>query len=483
MGLIKMFVGAVGSTLSDQVVEYFRCDGMSADTMCVPATRVVRGKVDPGKGSQQYFASGSVFDVQMNQAALLVEDGKVWDMVIAKDNDTCGQYKYDSSTAPSILGSGFKDFLPSIKEIGRRFTAGGMATHTMRLVYINLRPLTDIPIGFGKVPFRDGEMNLSLNAQGHGRAEIEIFDPAAFYETNINDLSKPFVTTEGDGQRLINQLKADMKPKFGMAISEISAKRIPYDQMIAYSMDLAETMNRLMADRWAAKGIKINDLAIELNVDEESKARIAKYQEQYADINVAKTAAQDPGALYAMDRMSINRARETAAGNSAGAMTGFMGMGMVGGGMMGGGAMDPSMYNMQMQQQYQQQQQMQQQQMGYGQQPAQQQFQQQPQQPAQQTPPAAQGWVCECGTTNEGKFCMNCGKPQPAPQPAPSANGWTCTCGTVNQGKFCMNCGTKKPADAPLYKCDKCGWQPADPKNPPKFCPQCGDPFDENDVQ
>ena len=59
--------------------------------------------------------------------------------------------------------------------------------------------------------------------------------------------------------------------------------------------------------------------------------------------------------------------------------------------------------------------------------------------------------------------------------------GWTCSCGHVNTGKFCQECGKKKPEGAPLYKCDKCGWEPEDPAHPPKFCPECGDVFDDND--
>lgn len=77
---------------------------------------------------------------------------------------------------------------------------------------------------------------------------------------------------------------------------------------------------------------------------------------------------------------------------------------------------------------------------------------------------------------------------QPQGQPAQpqmqsqAQKGWACSCGSVNLGKFCSECGQRKPAGAPLYRCDKCGFEPADPTRPPKFCPECGDAFDDNDV-
>ena len=60
---------------------------------------------------------------------------------------------------------------------------------------------------------------------------------------------------------------------------------------------------------------------------------------------------------------------------------------------------------------------------------------------------------------------------------------WTCINGHEgNTGKFCTECGAPKPAGIPQYKCDKCGWEPPKGTTPPKFCPECGDPFDDGDI-
>ncbi|MBQ3891647.1 MAG: SPFH domain-containing protein [Lachnospiraceae bacterium] len=87
------------------------------------------------------------------------------------------------------------------------------------------------------------------------------------------------------------------------------------------------------------------------------------------------------------------------------------------------------------------------------------------------------------GVNAASLFQMGQNQAQPQGSASAQVQGWTCSCGAVNQGNFCSSCGAKRPAGAPLYKCDKCGWTPEDPTNPPKFCPQCGDPFTDDDKQ
>ena len=182
-----------------------------------------------------------------------------------------------------------------------------------------------------------------------------------------------------------------------------------------------------------------------VKANEEDEQMIKELQRNAAFMDPTRAAAHLVGAQAS--------AMQSAASNpNAGPAMAFMGMGMAG---QMGGMNAQNLYQMGAQQQAQPA-------------PA----------PVPAPPPAAPGWTCACGQSGiTGKFCPECGKPRPA------ADGWTCSCGAVNKGKFCAECGAKKPAGVPQYKCDKCGWEPDDPAHPPKFCPECGDPFDDGDVQ
>ena len=80
---------------------------------------------------------------------------------------------------------------------------------------------------------------------------------------------------------------------------------------------------------------------------------------------------------------------------------------------------------------------------------------------------------------------QNYGQPAVAVGTVGAASGaWFCpSCGTQNSGAFCQNCGTKRPEAQRSFQCDKCGWKPNPGEQPPRFCPQCGDPFDGNDLR
>ena len=179
-------------------------------------------------------------------------------------------------------------------------------------------------------------------------------------------------------------------------------------------------------------------------------------------IKQAQKAAilRDPSMAAATIASAQADAMKTAAGNEGGAMTGFMGMGMAtnAGGMNVNGLFEMADKNKKQQMEDNKK------------------FAENATFSNSSTGNNSDEWTCSCGAKNTGKFCSECGAKKPE-------EGWVCECGTVNKGKFCTNCGKKKPAGMSLYKCDKCGWEPEDPYNPPKFCPECGDRFDENDIK
>lgn len=463
MGLIRAMGGAVGGTLADQWKEYFYCEAMDADVLVCKGQKRVSGRSSNTKGSDNIITNGSVVAVNEGQCMIIVEQGKVVELCSEP-----GEFVYDTSTEPSIFeGKLSKSIKEVFATIGKRFTFGGDTAKDQRIYYFNTKEIIGNKYGTpNPVPFRVVDNNIGLDVdisiRCNGEYSYKIVNPILFYTNVCGNVEEEYERSEID-----SMLKTELLTALQPAFAKISDMGIRYSALPGHTMEIADALNAVLSKKWAdLRGIEIASFGINsVTASKEDEEMIKQLQ---------KTAVlQNPNMAAATLVGAQGEAMKAAASNPNGAMTGFMGMGMVQNSM---GTDAQSLFAMGQQQRMQQQNQAQQ--LAEQEQRSVAQAGQPGQNNAAVSNEVSNGWVCECGISNTGKFCVECGKPKPQP-----VQGWVCSCGTVNKGKFCMKCGAKKPAEAPLYKCDKCGWEPEDPKNPPKFCPECGDPFDDNDIQ
>ena len=464
MGLIKAGIGALGGVLADQWKEFFYCESLEKDVMVVKGKKRITGRSSNTKGNDNIISNGSGIAVADGQCMMIVEQGKVVEVC-----DEPGEYTYDTSTEPSIFTGDLGDGIAAtFRSIGKRFTYGGDTGKDQRVYYFNTKELIDNKFGTpNPIPFRVVDRNIGLDidvsVRCSGVYSYRISNPLLFYTNVCGNVQQEYNRSE-----IESQLKTEFISALQPAFAKISELEIRPSALPGHAEELSEAMNEALTKKWGElRGLTVVSIAMNPITLPEEDAEMIKQAQRTAIM-------RDPTMAAATLVGAQSDAMKTAAGNPNGAMMGFMGMGMA---QQAGGMNAQNLFAM-------------------GQQQA-----------AQQQAASVQGsWKCSCGAMATGKFCMECGAKKPEPvkpgawkcscghmatgkfcpecgSPKPADDGWTCSCGAINKGKFCQNCGAKKPADAPLYRCDKCGWEPKDPKNPPKFCPECGDPFDENDVQ
>ena len=452
MGLIKAGLGALSGTMADQWKEFFYCESIDNDVLAVKSQKRTSKRSSNNKGNDNIITSGSGIAVADGQCMMIVEQGKIVDICAEP-----GEYTYDASTEPSIfsgdLGSAIKN---TFQTIGKRFTYGGDTGKDQRVYYFNTKELVDNKFGTpNPIPFRVVDQNIGLDidvsVRCSGVYSFRIADPLLFYANVCGNFEQQY-----DKEQISGQLKTEFISALQPAFANISQQGIRPSALPAHAMELCDAMNQALTQKWSQiRGLVIVSVAMNpITLPEEDAQMIKEAQRMAMLRNPAMAAATLVGAQA--------DAMKTAAGNSAGAMTGFMGMNMAN---TAGGLNVQNLYAMGQQPTSQTQMQ----------QPTPQpQMQQAPAQPA--AAPSAGQWKCSCGAMVSGNFCPNCGSKKP------EDTSWTCSCGAVNTGRFCSNCGSPKPAIKAHYRCDKCGWEPEDSTNPPKFCPNCGDPFNSNDM-
>ena len=467
MGLIRAALGSAGGVLADQWKEYFYCEAIPTNILAVKGQKRTSGRSSNTRGSDNIISNGSVIAVADGQCMIIVEQGKVVDLCAIP-----GEYTYDTSTEPSLFSGDLSENIGAVfSNIGKRFTFGGEAPKDQRVYYFNTKELTGNKYGTpSPVPFRVVDqragIDIDISLRCFGEYSYRITNPMLFYANVCGNVDSAYDRREIEGQ-----LKTELLTALQPAFARISEMGIRYSALPGHTQELSEVLNQVLSAKWRdLRGLEIVSLGVSsVKASEEDEQMIKEMQRNAAFMDPTRAAAHLVGAQAS--------AMQSAAQNQgAGPAMAFMGMNMAGN---AGGVSVQSLYQL-------------------GQQQA-------------AAAPAASGWVCpSCGAQATGKFCPECGAKKPEPKPAadswtcPSCgtqasgkfcpecgakkpvvqpDGWVCACGAVNKGKFCPQCGAKKPAGVPQYKCDKCGWEPADPTHPPKFCPECGDPFDDGDIR
>lgn len=403
MGIIKAATSAIGGGLADQWLEVIEPDNMSDSTVMTKGVKVRRNdkRGSNRKGTEDVITDGSVIHVYPNMMMLLVDGGRIIDYTAEE-----GYYTVKNELAPSMLNGSLKD---AISETFDRFKFGGVTPQKQQVFYINLQEIKGIRFGTSSpLNYFDNFYNAELFLRAHGNYSLRITDPILFYtnaipknksQVDINDINEQYLAEFLTAlQTAINKMSAD-----GERISYVPSK----------SMELSKYMGTVLDDSWRElRGMEIVSVAV---------ASISYTDDSVKLINMRNQGAMlgDPSIREGYVQGSVARGMESAGSNAAGATTGFVGMGM--GMNAGGGYLNQASQNNQQQMQQQQA-------------------------PAQSN---ADHWDC--------------------PQ-----------CGTSNTGKFCSNCGTHKPtSDGPSLKmkCSDCGEVIDLANGIPKFCPNCGKPF------
>lgn len=459
MGLISLATDVIGGgwsavkgTVQSSIwKEYFESGEMSEGILMKRGEKITVSGGKNTKSDDNLISSGSGIDIQEGQCMILVENGKIVEFCAEP-----GRYTYDSSSAPSLYSGENKGLKALGKEILSQWSAGGQRFSTQRVYFINMGEIISAPIkwGCGDIAFHHTTqmlngappIELDVTLKGNGQVTIKISDPVKFYTmigaqaAGADSDSVIRVTDEG----IMSNLRSGIVDKIAEAISTLGAEQpTAYTAIRSKSSEITKYMNEFLSNEWAGeRGFEICSFTVNgsFTPTEEDKEAIQEMQKSFtmgANMNAANYDIQK----------TMARGVE-AAGQNGGASGLFgvgMGMNMMGGAGLGNMTAQPTQAVAQ-------------------------------QQSVNIAPVAkAETWACGCGCENVGKFCTNCGAAKP------NSDEWICSCGTKNKGKFCQECGASKSA-AKKYKCNKCGWVPEDETKPPKFCPECGDPFNEEDV-
>jgi membrane protease subunit (stomatin/prohibitin family) len=446
---MKAFAGAMSGQSADQWREYFYAEALSVDELVVKGQKRVssRGRSSNTEASENIISNGSTIAVNDGQCMIIVEQGRVVELSAEP-----GEYVYDSSTEPSIFYGGLgKGILKSLTTIGRRVTFGGDTAKDQRIYYFNTKEIVGNKFGTSTpIPFRLVDNNIGLDVdlavRCNGEYSYRLIDPVRFYVNISGNIERPYRRSE-----LNSQLRMELLTALQPAFAQISKLGVRYSEIPANTAELAGILDRELTEKWhLLRGIAVVSIGFNsISISDEDEEMIKGLQKAAVmrDTTMAAASLVDAQA----DAMRL------AGSNDGGAMAGFIGMGMA---QQAGGTTAKELYALDSN--------------NAG---------------AKTSGGEKNGGSPEAGAPRTGgpggagnSSGSNGGGARTSDPGSGNGMNGNGTNSTGMNGTGMNGTAGAGGTRAPLFRCDKCGWTPADPFNPPNFCPDCGDRFDFGDV-
>ena len=319
MGLLKATTNSISQVVGDQFKEFI-----------TPATTdksvlVQKGVVNHGVGNtnptEGIITNGSKIVIPEGYAMMIVDNG-----AIKEFSAEAGEFIWDQSSEPSIFEGGFFNGIgESIKRIGNRITFGGQTAHDQRVYYVNLLNITGNKFGSTNTETIFDPVYGSVEITFFGEYSFKVVDPTILITNILGSMPKDEVTVD---EVVGGQLKMEFTSNVSTCIADLmTTNNISFNTVQKYKNEVVKVMNNLLDESWIKQyGLEIQDMALNINASDESKAIIRE-----VDAEISRETRR--GDMYAANPSGMMAAAPAdamvnASKNENGAMMGFMGMNM-----------------------------------------------------------------------------------------------------------------------------------------------------------
>ena len=319
MGLLRATTGSISQVVGDQFKEFITPDTSDKTVL------VQKGVVNHGSGNSNptegIITNGSKIVIPEGYAMMIVDNG-----AIKEFSAEAGEFIWDQSSEPSVFEGGFfKGIGDSIKRIGNRITFGGQPAHDQRVYYVNLLNITGNKFGSTNTETIFDPVYGSVEITFFGEYSFKVVDPTILITNVLGSMPKDEVSVE---EVVGGQLKMEFTSNVSTCIADLmTSNNISFNTVQKYKNEVVKVMNNLLDESWVKQyGLEIQDMALNINASDESKAII---REVDAEISREKRR----GDMYAANPSGMMAAATAdamvnASKNENGAMMGFMGMNM-----------------------------------------------------------------------------------------------------------------------------------------------------------